>query len=36
MPAGQFPRDVSSDGGQLLVANNESASLETVQVADLP
>jgi len=36
LPAGQFPRDVSSDGGQLLVANNESASLETVQVADLP
>jgi DNA-binding beta-propeller fold protein YncE len=36
LPAGQFPRDVSLAGGQLLVANYESSSLETVRVADLP
>jgi DNA-binding beta-propeller fold protein YncE len=36
LPAGRFPRDVSGSGGQILVANFGSGSLETVQVADLP
>jgi DNA-binding beta-propeller fold protein YncE len=36
LPAGQFPRDVSLAGGQLLVANYQFSSLETIQVADLP
>jgi hypothetical protein len=37
LPAGRYPRDISAGpGGQLLVANFDSVSLETVQAADLP
>jgi DNA-binding beta-propeller fold protein YncE len=37
LPAGLFPRDISAGpGGQMLVANFDSGSLETVQAADLP